>query len=306
MLLADWAITGFAVLPISERLGDHPSLRHAPGAFARLVEVPIPQDGVGFLTQLRHQRSGGPSYLLGERRMTGWWYYYFLAMAVKTPPTFWLLVAGRLAIGRRGDTLLLVAMAAFLGITAAGSSRNYGVRYLLPIAPLAVVWLSSLVEAGKLGRILVIIGMTGQAMAVVTSHPHELSYFPRFVGGPRGGRRILADSNLDWGQGLRGLARLQRERPEFRELTLYYFGDTRPEAYGVEGRAFVIGAGEVHPELPRKFTPETRYVAVSSSLQFGPWGPRGYFARLAGIRPVRILDDATIAIYDMSDLGTNQ
>ena len=35
-------------------------------------------------------------------------------------------------------------------------------------------------------------------------HPHELSYFNAAAGGPIGGRRVLSDSNLDWGQGWPG------------------------------------------------------------------------------------------------------
>src|SRR5207245_2598306 len=160
-------------LPISERVGDHPTLASYPSAFRGLVEWPLPQDLVGFLTQMRHQRSGGPSYLLGERRMTGWWYYYFVAMAVKVPLSFWLLAGGRV-----------------------------------------------------------------------------------------GGRRILADSNLDWGQGLRGLARLQREDPRFRNLTVYYFGDTQPEFYDVAGICHVIDAGTSHPDLPETFEERTKYIAA--------------------------------------------
>ncbi len=48
----------------------------------------------------------------------------------------------------------------------------------------------------------------------------------------------------------------------------------------------------------------TRYVAVSASLQFGPWGPEGYFQWLGGQVPVAYTDDGTIAIYDLK--GTNR
>ena len=47
---------------------------------------------------MHHQASGGASYLWGERRMKGWWYYYFVALAVKVPLGFWLLVVARLAL----------------------------------------------------------------------------------------------------------------------------------------------------------------------------------------------------------------
>src|SRR5262249_34537864 len=124
-----------------------------------------------------------------------------------------------------------------------------------------------------------------------------LTYFNTLAGGRIGGRRVLADSNLDWGQGLRALAQLQRERPELRALTLYYFGDTEPRHYGLAGIHHVIDAGSMHPGIPPQFEANTPYVAVSASLQFGPWGPAGYFNALEGVRPVLLTRDTTIGIY---------
>ena len=72
--------------------------RRRPAKLRRLYETPLPQDWVGFATQMHHQASGGASYLWGERRMKGWWYYYFVALAVKVPLGFWLLVVARSAL----------------------------------------------------------------------------------------------------------------------------------------------------------------------------------------------------------------
>ena len=315
MALADFAATGFATIPLSPRTGTHPTiegrLHGRPGrVVARLIETPIPRDWVGFATQMRHQRSGGPSYLLGERRMSGWRHYYLVALAVKTPLAFWLLLGSAIAIRLRGevdpkarDALLPTAILLFLAIASAGSSRNYGVRYLLPLAPLAIVWVSALAESRRWARASGWLGACGYALAIASVHPHELSYFNALAGGSAGGHRVLADSNLDWGQGAKALARLQRLRPEFRDLTTYYFGDTDPSHYGVVGRCLVIDAGEVHPGLPPALSAETEYLAVSTSLQYGPWGPPGYFRDLDGLRPSAVLDDRTISIYRTADLN---
>ena len=308
MALGNLAVTGFAMLPPSERTGPHPALDGRFGvAAARLAEWPLPQDMVGFAIQARHQRSGGPSYLLGERRLTGWWYYYLVALAVKVPLSFWLLASSRFAQGRRegssrGDLLIPTAIGSFLVITALGSTRNYGVRYLLPLAPMAIAWVSGLAEGPRWARRAAWVGLAGQALAVAAIHPHELSYFNALAGGPIGGRRILADSCLDWGQGARSLARLQARRPEFRDLTFYGFGETDPAHYGVVGRRYVVDATDRHPGLPAIFAAETPYVAVSASLQWGPWGPAGYFRALDGVRPVAFTDDWTIAVYRTADL----
>jgi hypothetical protein len=272
------------------------------GVLGRALETPIPQDLAGFATQVLHQRSGGPSYLFGARRMHGWWYYYFVAVAVKVPLGFWLLVTGRIAVGPRlasaGRAAMLPALVVlFLAITAAGSSRNYGLRYILPLAPLGIVWVSGLAEGSRWMRRLATLGLLGQAIAVASIHPYELSYFNELCGGPIGGRHVLADSNLDWGQGLKSLARLQHEHPEYSDLTLYYFGGTEPCYYRVQGKAHVVDAVGNRPGLPPRLEADMKYVAVSASLQWGPWGPEGYFRRLNNLTPERLTEDATIAIY---------
>ena len=91
-----------------------------------------------------------------------------------------------------------------------GSKRNYGFRYLLPLAPPAIVWVSALAEGGPAvaaGRGVGLggHGARGRARSTRTSCPTSTP----LAGGPIGGRRILADSNLDWGQG----AKVARQAP---------------------------------------------------------------------------------------------
>jgi len=37
-------------------------------------------------------------------------------------------------------------------------------------------------------------------------------------------------------------------------------------------------------------------------LRWGPWGPPGFFGALRRVRPVRMTDDTTIAVYRTADL----
>jgi hypothetical protein len=312
MVASNLVITGFATIPLSARGGSHPLLEgRLPPTLElwadRVFATSFPRDWVGFATQAVHQRNGGPSYLLGQRGMSGWWHYYPVALAVKMPLAVWLLVIARVSVkdrSRRGDYewVLPVIIAAFLLAAMLGSKRNYGLRYLLPMATPAIVWVSALAEGGRRSRWIAGVGIAGMAWAVVSIHPHELSYFNEMAGGPIGGRKILSDSNLDWGQGAKSLARLQRARPEFLDLSLFYFGETDPAHYGVGGRLIVFDANRTPPGLPARLEADTTYLAVSASLQWGPWGPPGYFRVLDSIRPVCYTDDSTIAIYRTSDL----
>jgi hypothetical protein len=312
MMITDLAITGFATLPASERVGAHPSLGRWT-ALGRLAEWPIPQDWVGLLTQIRHQRSGGPSYLLGERRMHGWWYYYAVALAVKEPLGLIALLLARVGLALRhrgvgrpvGERLLWAVPLAFFLVASLGSTRNYGVRYLLPVMPLLVVWISGLMTAVPWGRVVAGCGIALVAAGTWHAHPYELTFFNSLAGGTHGGRGILADSNLDWGQGARALARLQFQRPELQDLTLYYFGATDPRHYGVRGTVYLIDAGEDHPGLPVGLSCTTAYLGVSASLAWGPWGPPHYFDALRKPDPLAWTPDGTIALYRASDLGSD-
>lgn len=312
MLAADLVVTGFATLPASRQLGRHPSLERVLGArlaerVGKLIEMPIPQDWAGFIRQMQHQHSGASGYLLGERRMGGWRHYYLVAMLVKIPPLFWLVLAGRWVLRGRipgapaRDVPIAIAVL-FVVAASLGSSRNFGFRYLLPLAPLAIVWISGLAGAGRPALVLALVGLVGQAVATASVHPYELCYFNALAGGARGGRLILADSNLDWGQGLRALAQLERQRPAYRDLTLYYFGDTDPARYGVEARSYVVRAEKTGEDFPRRLECATAYLAVSCSLAWGPWGPEGYFRELEQLTPVAWTADGTMAIYRGSDL----
>jgi hypothetical protein len=314
MVFADLAITSFAMISLSPTRGEHPSigpLSRLVGATlaTRMYESPIPQDLVGFITQTYLQVSGGASYLFGERKMTGWWYYYFVALAVKLPLAFWWFFCARLALGTsaasgdraqpRTRALIVVFIMLFLTITALCSSRNYGVRYLLPLAPLAIVWISAVAESSRrrLAGAAIAFGLGGYAVALIGIHPYELTYFNELAGGPIGGRRILSDSNLDWGQGLISLERMQAKNPELRDITLYYFGETQPAFYGVSGRSYVVNATDDHSRLPKPDAAETRYIAISASLQHGPCGPPGFFRSFDEREPALFTDDKTIAIY---------
>jgi hypothetical protein len=314
MAASNLVVTGFATLPFLEPGSDHPVLEaKIPPRFRQVAETlfarSYPSDWVAFLTQVNFQKVGGSSYLLGERRKTGWWYYYPVTLAVKVPLAFWFLFVVRLAL-KRGlsrdsrEWVLPVIAISFLAIAMLGSKRNFGIRYLLPIAPVAIVWVSGLAEGGRRARVCAGLGLAGMGLALAATHPHELSYFNELAGGPIGGRRVLSDSNLDWGQGAKSFARLQRARPEFRDITLFYFGDIDPTLFGTEGRRIRFDANRATEPLPPELAVETKFLAVSASLQWGPWGPPGYFAVLDSIEPIAYTDDKTIAIYRAADLAT--
>jgi 4-amino-4-deoxy-L-arabinose transferase-like glycosyltransferase len=312
MIITNLAITGFATITPSERKGDHPWLekRFSKSIATRLesvLETPLPVDWVGFATQMRHQSNGGPSYLLGEKSNSGWKWYYLVAMAVKCPPVILAALAIRpfrkWQLDRSEDWFIPVFCAVFIAIACVSSKRNYGYRYLLPLAPLAIVWISAMASSKRL-KWCSLASVLAAGWATVACHPYELTYFNAIGGGLKNGHRILADSNLDWGQGLITFQTLLEKRPELRDVTLFAFGDIEPEIYGINVPSFLIDASDKFDHLPEHLKDvTTELVAISTSLVYGPWGPDGYFSEFSGMIPVAVTADGTIRIYRVADIS---
>ncbi len=85
---------------------------------------------------------------------------------------------------------------------------------------------------------------------------------------------MLADSNLDWGQGLKAIARLQDGRPELKDLTLYYFGDEHTADYRVAGKRHVRcgGVASRPARAVRGVDGVRRRLSIASARTMGPGG----------------------------------
>jgi hypothetical protein len=183
------------------------------------LELPIVDGGLlpepyldALRVKLSHGTGGHFAYLLGEYSGEGWWYYFPLAILVKTPIPVLLLVALGLARRQCRDTIVFVLMPIVLFLGAAMVGRlNIGLRHVLPIYPflfmLAGIGAARLGARGgwraaALGALAVV--YAAQALWIT---PHHLSYFNLLAGGSSNGHRVLLDSNYDWGQNDRFLAR---------------------------------------------------------------------------------------------------
>jgi hypothetical protein len=227
-LLVVWACYGFQVGPLEE------------GGLA----VPAAPYLRGVRTVLGFAAGGRSGYLLGQTGTEGWWTYFLVAFVVKTPLA--TLVALLLATGlalrrpRSSDLFLLLPPLVYFGIMSL-SSLNLGYRHLLPILPFLFVHLARLAPAATLPgprlqaaaqRLVPLALVLGLVAATVCIYPYFLAYFNPLGGGPEGGWRVLADSNIDWGQDLERLRDwMQREGVE--RVRLAWFGSAHPEFYDI-------------------------------------------------------------------------
>ena len=203
--------------------------------------------------QLINEQGEFPGYLFGEWSTEGWAVYYLVALLFKTPlPLLVALLAAPFAPLARDPERRWRELAVWLpllGLLAAFSllSRiDYGIRYVLPVLPLACIyaarWVPALSGHAAQGawrdatRGLKILRAAALALLLVypasalLATPDSISYFNLLAGGR--GERILLDSNLDWGQGLKRL-RAYMDREGLEEIGLAYFGHVDPALYGI-------------------------------------------------------------------------
>jgi Dolichyl-phosphate-mannose-protein mannosyltransferase len=231
--------------------------------FRNLIPIPAPAYWNAWKQLLAHAANGHTSYLGGQVSSQGWWYYYFVALALKTPLGLlglWIVAVvllRRLIRHEPIGTLCVVLPFILLLLSATQSGQNIGVRHVLPLYSLSFVWVGQLVSRpfhffGRsmlLGCLLV-----AHIVAGVSIAPHYLTYFNALAGGPSKGSRWLADSNLDWGQGLIDLRRWMQSN-EVDELALEYFGIVKPADYGIRSHAVTEG--------------ETGWIAISVNSLLG-------------------------------------
>ncbi len=234
----------------------------------RIAEQPIPgYDYMHmFLYQIHHQEVGHDNYLLGHRSFRGWIYYFPVAWMVKTPLVtmvtlllalvgFWRLRQKKLAgVSHWLRAVWLGIPVAAIFIPALFVHTDIGIRYLLPFYPYFFVFLGYALYAFKRRRWrLVILGALamGYLFTALFTTPDYISYFNLLAGGPDNGYKILADSNLDWGQSLKEL-KVYLDREGIDEVKLAYFGSELPEKRGIYYQ-------------PLKCTPEKGVIAISAT-----------------------------------------
>jgi hypothetical protein len=187
------------------------SIGPMPGGGASVL---APEFFDGIRSALRHNSEGHPSYLLGRNGTNGWWYYFPVALAVKTPIAFLLLLALGVwvCVDRRAQVGVWLPLAFALGILlpAMAGNVNIGVRHILPIylgfSVIAAAGLTRVAQASSLGALVLVLWM---AVSGVLSHPDYLAYFNEFVRSEP--EKVLVDSDLDWGQSTKQLARRLKE-----------------------------------------------------------------------------------------------
>jgi hypothetical protein len=201
--------------------------------------------GEGLVRQVKHNVRGHGTYLLGRVADRSIWYYFPVALTIKLSiPS--LILPVLLAVVRPRALVNWALLAALALLVFSVTYRvQIGIRLVLPLVALGIVGLAAAAvrtwsakrgarsaEGPALGaprlalRALTLVltaGIVWNASTAWFVWPNGLCYTNELWGGTRRGYLCLSDSNYDWGQGLKELARWHRRHTE-RPLDIWYFG----------------------------------------------------------------------------------
>jgi Dolichyl-phosphate-mannose-protein mannosyltransferase len=267
----------------------------------------------GLQLLLKIMEEGRAGFFLGGYSDQGWWNYFLTVFLIKTPIGAMTLIFASMALYKSGTRLrwreavfLLIPVILFFAVTTQ-SKMALGVRHILPVYPFLLVlgsrlatiqcqlayrWLTPLL----LGALVVCTGISS-----LRSAPHQIAYFNEIVGGPDRGHYYLSDSNIDWGQDLKGLkAYIEKEKLPI--IYLSYFGTAPPSYYGIRYQD-VASKGILGPPPPEKVPADAprKILAISAyNLQDVSNADDPLFRWLWTRRPIAKIG-YSIFVYDLTN-----
>jgi len=230
----------------------------------------------------------------------------------KIPPSPPLLKGGENSffswLNLNFEIIAMLLLITIYWYTSIRSPLNIGVRHVLPtfafiyiiVASIIVNWLNT---GRKILRCLkyAVIGilLAWQAITIFAIYPSFLAYYNEIAGGPKNGYKIATDSNLDWGQDLRRLAKWTNEN-NVEKIYVDYFGGGPPQRY--LGDKFLPWWGERNPS---DLKPNDWLAVSANSLQGGRAEaikgydkPTDYYRWLDKYEPVTVIG-YSIFIYQI-------
>ena len=197
----------------------------------------------GFLLgQIKAQKRSG--FLAGSYRTEGWWWFFPFAFLIKTPISVIVLFAAGviLAVNRWRRFANDDGVCVTPGRSVSGGRHAGKIEYRIAPHPArlsvrlvlggyAITKLSA--ERPKPLRLTLAALCLLAIVEFALVYPHYLAFFNQFVGGPRHGHEYLVDSNIDWGQDLKGLKQWM-DQHDVHHINLSYFGTADPAYYKID------------------------------------------------------------------------
>jgi len=257
-----------------------PNRAEAVSIAVHLLSHILPTDFVlGVFWQLWHSAEGHSAGFMGMYSMKGWWYYFPVAFSLKTTIPFLLLSLASLGwatyrIIRRGERHLLIFLVPFAIYTVFVmlSPINIGVRYYLPAYTFLFIFGGALLDsllrkkavAGRVGVAVAVVLVGWMCIEALRAYPDYMSYMNQFAS-QKPHWWYLSDSNVEWGDDIKGLAAYLRDHGETQVRSAMLGGFMLLDLHGIRNLDLIT---PVPVDLP-----EARYTAIGASLLNGSTVP---------------------------------
>jgi hypothetical protein len=267
--------------------------------------------GEGLVKQFSHNIRGHGVYILGRSTPRAFWYYFPVALTIKLSlPLLGLPLLLAITKPTALTNWACWATAALLAFTLL-CRVQIGVRLVLPLVVFGIVGLGAAAAqawqacpAGWKRRLLggaALASIAWTTFAAVHVWPDGLCYTNELWGGTEQGYLQLSDSNYDWGQGLKALARWQG-RHGGEEMNVWYFG-TDPALKAMPLHPLPLHDLPFNEPADLLATIRGRYLAVSTTFLYGSYtNTKSAETAVAFLRARRPVDrTTTFLIYDFRD-----
>ena len=273
---------------------------------------------LGLMMVIQRAAGGNTTYFLGEVSAAGSRIYFPLVYLLKETLTlhFFFVLAlifagwrffkekiygcghGRAFLNNHIAEILMLSFIVLYWLSSIRSPLNIGVRHVLPTFPFIFIliagqlaWWLKKTATHRGVKILKYAFLTAllafQVFSVTKIYPSFLAYFNELIGGPKNGYFYVTDSNLDWGQDLKRLAKWTKEN-NIDKIYVDYFGGGTPEYYLQE--KFLPWHCGFSPD----YLTQSRWLAVSATFLQGGRGqaapgfrePTGCYNWLNSYQPI--------------------
>jgi large-conductance mechanosensitive channel len=204
-------------------------------SFVGSIPLPVPEpylQGLDWTTYMNELGAGDvnvsyANYLLGEKRTeTGFWYYYLVVFVFKTPLTALLLLVATIVFlfvrkKKEGhpSTMLFLLGLIFYFLLQLGIQNNVqiGIRHALMVYPLLYILCGFIVNTSFYQKRKKLLSTILIAYSLITYYyffPNLISYSNELIPVKKDAYKLMADSNLDFGQGWIALRKYLDEHPD--------------------------------------------------------------------------------------------
>jgi hypothetical protein len=316
-----WAFYGFrfrarpAKLEITPPLADYVKELHRPREQQAILDLAhwraLPEAYLyGMTDVLVGTQEGRPMFLLGKLYPVGRWFYFPIAFLIKSTVGFvvllLLLIFARplRCPGLRREALFLAIPASMYLIVSLTSRLNDGVRHILPVYALLIVlagggaW--SLMRTSRRWAYIVTALVVFHVASSLRAFPDYLPYSNEIWGGPSNTYKVLTDSSLGWGSGLKSIERYANER-HLTACWLAYSAPVNPGYYHIPCRTLPTFASPFVGFEPSVVPAAIDGPVLMSAIEYSGWwwgpGRLNPYEPFTKIRPVAILQ-GEILVYD--------